>query len=170
MPSAYKTLKRKYWIYFLSLSFFFFFFLPSLFGAAPAAYGEVPGLWLELELATATATLDPSHSLWQCQILNPLSETKDWTHILLDISRVLTGWATTGNLASFSYFCVLFIIIRRYSDIHYISYVFPNFFCETDYFPTSSPCPRTTRQLKIPFLSPSFLFSLLLTLYVHSNV
>ena len=56
---------------------------------------EVPRLGVELELqlpayATATAMWDPSHicdlchTLWQPQILNPLSEAKDGTHILTD--------------------------------------------------------------------------------------
>ena len=54
---------------------------------------EVPRLVVELELqlqayATAIAILDLSHifnlhhSLWQCQILNPLREARDQTHIL----------------------------------------------------------------------------------------
>ena len=54
-----------------------------------------PGVKSELQAAaaayaTATATLDPRHicelccSLWQCQILNPLSEARDWTHILTE--------------------------------------------------------------------------------------
>ena len=49
---------------------------------------EVPRLGVELELylpayTTATAMRDPSsvcdlhHSLWQCQVLNPLSEARD---------------------------------------------------------------------------------------------
>ena len=49
---------------------------------------EVPRLGVELELQPlayprATATRDPSricnlhHSLWQCQILNPLNEARD---------------------------------------------------------------------------------------------
>ena len=55
---------------------------------------EVPRLGVKLELrlqvyTTATATQDPSHmcnlhhSLWQCQILNPLSEARDQTSILM---------------------------------------------------------------------------------------
>ena len=60
---------------------------------------EVPRLGVKLELqlltyATATAMQDPSrifdlcHSSWQCWILNPLSESRDRIHILMDISRV----------------------------------------------------------------------------------
>ena len=54
------------------------------------------GVKSELQLmayATATATQDPSHvcdlhhSSQQCQILNPLSEAKDGTHLRMD-----TGW------------------------------------------------------------------------------
>ena len=53
---------------------------------------EVPRLGTELELqllvyAIAMATLDPSHlpcSLWQHRILNPLSEARDRTRILMD--------------------------------------------------------------------------------------
>ena len=57
---------------------------------------EVPRLAVERELqlpvyTTATATRDPSRicdrhlSSQQCQILNPLSEALDQTHILMDI-------------------------------------------------------------------------------------
>ena len=60
---------------------------------------KVPRLGVELELqlpasATATATQDLSHicdlhhSLWQCWILNPLSEARDQTCVLMDTSRV----------------------------------------------------------------------------------
>ena len=56
---------------------------------------EVPGLGVESELqvsayATATAMLDLCHicnlrhSLWQCQMLNPLSEVRGQTSILMD--------------------------------------------------------------------------------------
>ena len=60
---------------------------------------EVPRLGVESELqllvyTTATATWDPSHiydlhsSLPQCWILNPLSEARDWTRILMYPSLV----------------------------------------------------------------------------------
>ena len=59
---------------------------------------------LELQLlACATATQDPSwvwdlcHSSWQHQILNPLSEVRDWTYILMDASWVHYCWAATGT-------------------------------------------------------------------------
>ena len=60
---------------------------------------EVSRLGVELELwlpadTTATAMQDPSlvcdlhYSSWQCQILNPLSEGRDQTQILMGTSRV----------------------------------------------------------------------------------
>ena len=68
---------------------------------------EVPRLGVELELqllayVTATATADLSrvfnlhHSWWQRQILNPLSEARDGTYILIDTSQICFPWATTG--------------------------------------------------------------------------
>ena len=52
---------------------------------------------------TATATWDPSHicnihcSSQQCQILNPLSKTRDWTRILMDTSWVLNTLSHDRN-------------------------------------------------------------------------
>ena len=77
----------------------FFFFLVFL-GLCPWQM-EVPKLGVEMELpllayATATAMPDPSlicdqhHSSWQQWILNPTSEARDWTHILM----VCYCWAT----------------------------------------------------------------------------
>ena len=84
------------------------FFL--LFRAAPGRtwHMEVPRLGVESELqllacTTATAKQDLSrvcnlhHSSWQHQTLNPLSEARDWTHILMDTSWVCYHWATTGT-------------------------------------------------------------------------
>ena len=61
---------------------------------------EIPRLGVESELplpayTTATAPRDLSfiydlhHSSWQCQIPNPLSEVRDGTLILMDISQIL---------------------------------------------------------------------------------
>ena len=72
----------------MAFFFFFFFFL---------SFEEVPRLGVKLELqlpatATATATPDPSrvcdlhHSSRHRQILNPLSEARDQTRVLMDAS------------------------------------------------------------------------------------
>ena len=72
----------------------FFYFL----GPRPQQM-EVPGLGVRLELqlsacTTATARPDPSFichlgpSSWQCWILNPRSEARDRTLILMDTSQV----------------------------------------------------------------------------------
>ena len=72
---------------------------------------EVPrlGVRSELELlgyTTATATPDPScicdlhHSSQQHQILNPLSEARDGTRVLLDTSQVCYCWVMTGTPCS----------------------------------------------------------------------
>ena len=69
---------------------------------------EIPRLGVESELqlpayAIATATWDPSrvsdlhHSSLQCWLLNPLSEAKNGTHILVDTSRVLNPLNPSGN-------------------------------------------------------------------------
>ena len=69
---------------------------------------EVSRLGVELELqqllayTTATATRDPSrvcdlhHSSWQQRILNPLSEARDRTHVLMDTSWIRFCYTMTG--------------------------------------------------------------------------
>ena len=57
-----------------TLILFFFLFM-----AAPMAYGSSPGRGVELELQ-----LQPMPQPWQCWILNPLSEARVQTHILMD--------------------------------------------------------------------------------------
>ena len=78
---------------------------------------EVRRLWVKLELqllAWAIAAslhhnhsswdlscaCDLHHSLWQHQILNPLSKAKDGTHILMDTNRIHFCCATTGTPCS----------------------------------------------------------------------
>jgi len=67
---------------------------------------EVPRLGVESELqlpAYATAMPDPSHicdlhhKSWQRQILNPLSEARDWTHNLMVPSQIRFHCATMGT-------------------------------------------------------------------------
>ena len=69
---------------------------------------EVPRLGVKLELqlpayTTATAMPDlshdcsPHHSSQQHQILNPLREARDGTHILMDPSQFHYHQATTGT-------------------------------------------------------------------------
>ena len=90
------------WSFFFFLSLVFFFFR-----ASPAKYGG-SRLGAELELkppayATATAAHDPSrvwdlYSSLQHQILNPLSEARDQTRVLMDASRLDNHWAMPGIL------------------------------------------------------------------------
>ena len=67
---------------------------------------EVPRLgvkWGLQLLAYTTVTPDPRHvcdlhhSSWQCRILNPLSEARDRTHILMDTSQIRFCCTTTGT-------------------------------------------------------------------------
>ena len=64
--------------------FFFFFF--CLFRAEPMAYGSSQARgWIR---AASTCL---HHSLWQLQILNPLSEARDGIQFLMDTSRIQTA-------------------------------------------------------------------------------
>ena len=75
---------------------------PLVYGSSQARVGVESELWL-LTSATAKATRDPSHicnlyhSSWQRQILNPLSEARDRTCILIGASWIHFLWATMGT-------------------------------------------------------------------------
>ena len=88
--------------FFLFPFFFFFFFGPHL------GHTEVPRPEVKLELqlpayTIATATSDPSctcdlhHNSQQHQILNPLSEARNRTCILMDTRQVLHLLSHNGN-------------------------------------------------------------------------
>ena len=75
----------------------------------------VPGLEVQRELqlpaySTATATQEPSricdlhHSLWQCQILKPLSEARDPTTFSRTLCQVLYLMNHSGSSHKFSLF------------------------------------------------------------------
>ena len=82
-PPTFCTL---FFVFFVCLFVLFFVFM-----ALPAAYGNSQARgWI----VATTAGLH--HSLQQHRILNPLSEARDGTHVLIDISWVCYCWATKG--------------------------------------------------------------------------
>ena len=91
-----------------SLTFYFNLFSFFFFLGLHPWHMEVPRLGVKLELqlpayATATVTWDPSHfcnlhhSSRQRWILNPLSEARDRTHILMDINWILNPLSHNGS-------------------------------------------------------------------------
>ena len=104
---------------------------------------EVPRLGIESQMkmpayATATATPDPSHicdlycSLQQYQILNPLSEARDWTCILMDTSWVVKPKSHNGN------FIILYILNLHNAVRKKLKY--SDFFLRKDLRPLFSEC------------------------------
>ena len=91
---------------------------------------EVHRLWDKLELqlwayTTATAVpylscvCDLHHSSWQCQILNPLIEPRDWICILMDTSQIFYCWATMGTpLCTLNLSYKLFYSRRQKKQLH----------------------------------------------------
>ena len=110
---------RELEIYLLSFFGFFFFFL--IFLGPYLQHMEVPRIAVKSELqlpayATATAIQDPSpvcslyHSSWQRWILNPLSEVRDRTPILIDTSQVCYGCATMGTPWNVFYIFIFYLL------------------------------------------------------------
>ena len=80
---------------------------------------EVPRIRVRSELqllAHATATAMPvlscihdlCHSLWQCWILNPMSEAREWTHILMDTIWVLNP--LSHNRSSLEFYLSIYVL------------------------------------------------------------
>ena len=81
--------------FFGRVNFFFFFFFFCIFWGAPKAYG---GSQARCQIRAVAASLcHLNHSSPQCQILNPLSEARVRTCILMDTSQILFHWAKTGT-------------------------------------------------------------------------
>ena len=113
------------WISGLFSGFFFFF---VFFRAAPSAYG---GSHARGPIRTVAAGLHHSHShtrsepwLWpiyhssqHCRILNPLSEARDRTHVLMNISQIRVCWAATGT----PYFQFLPLGVSLFPCLHCVS-------------------------------------------------
>ena len=109
-------------------------FHPSFLFTAPPAHMEVPRLGVELALqlpacTTATATPDPNcicdlcRSLWQCQILNPLSEARDQTASSRTLGCVLNPLSHNGSSCCYCFFFFYnsFHISREQNYNHYFS-------------------------------------------------
>ena len=101
-----------------------FFWRGEFFLGLHPRHLEVPRLWVESELqlpayTTVTSTEDPSricdlhHSsqLWQLGILNPLSEARGQTCVLLNTSCVHATEPKRELLSSFSFLNSLYILI-----------------------------------------------------------
>ena len=117
----------------------FFFF--CLLGPHPQ-HVEIPRLGVQLELqlsayTTAIATRDRSrvcdlrHSSGQCQILNPVSEARDQTHVLMDTSRICFCCTTTP-------------IFEIFNNIFLIGHIMSGFHCHT-YFWQKATDPKTRK-------------------------
>jgi len=89
--------------------FIYSFIYLSAFLGPHLWHTEVPRLGVQSELqlqafTTATAMQDLynvcnlHHSSRQCWILNPLSEARGQTHILMDTSQICFWWVTMGTL------------------------------------------------------------------------
>ena len=116
-----------------SLSLFNFFKIFSFLGPHPR-HMEIPRLGVESELqlpahSTATAMWDPScicnlhYSSRQHQILNPRSEARDRTCILMDASWIGFYGTTMGNLSNSFFF--LFFFFFSFSSCTFGIWMFP---------------------------------------------
>ena len=101
--------------------FLFFVFFFCFLGLYPW-HMEVPrsGCKLEQHLLAYTiaaamwdssCNCDQHHSSWQCQIPNPLMEARDWTHILMDTSRICFHYTAIGSLPNFQCFASWYLVI-----------------------------------------------------------
>ena len=73
----------------------------------------------QLEVAAASLHHSPRNAgsepqVWQCQILNPLSEAKHWTHILMDTIWVCNPLSHKGNSINF-WLCITMYIKYNWS-------------------------------------------------------
>ena len=99
----------------ISGNFFFFFF--SLLCTVAEAYGN---FWAMGQIRAAAAGLcsicDLYHSSQQCRILNPLSEPRDGTHILMDTSQVLNLLSHHRN-SQYQLFLILILLVKMIFQI-----------------------------------------------------
>ena len=82
-------------LFILFIYLFIYLFLPAACGGSQArvqigatAAGLQPSLRSCLTMQDLSHVCNPHHSPWQCWVLNPQSEARDWTWILMDPSWV----------------------------------------------------------------------------------
>ena len=64
----------------------------------------------------------PDPSSRQCRILNPLSEAREWTCVLMDACQIHFHWATTGTpVFSKNSFSILSFIYYWFSEVGFTS-------------------------------------------------
>ena len=110
---------KNYWVQpFLSCYFLFL-------GGQHLRHMEVPRLGVKLELqlqayTTATAITDPSHicdlchSMWQCQIHNPLRKARDGTCTLTD---TMLATEPQQELLRTTFFLLLFVLLGPHPQL-----------------------------------------------------
>ena len=102
-----------------------------LFRAASVAYGGSRPRDRIRAYATATATQDASrecdlhHSSWQCRILNPLSEARDGTCILVVTSQAHKPLSHKGKSLNILYFIYLFYFYFLFSFFVFLPFLGP---------------------------------------------
>ena len=111
-------------IYNIDIKYFIYIYFFCFCRATPAAYrsSQARGK-LELHLptyATATATwnlnhiCDLHHISQQHQIPDPLSKSRDWTHILMDTSQIHFHCTTTGNPWFYIFILLQMVLIFKF--------------------------------------------------------
>ena len=66
---------------------------------------------------------DLHHNSWQCQILYPLSEARDWTCVLMVTSQIHFLWTTTGTPRSI-FLTQMMSIVLQWNVSHWIKHSF----------------------------------------------
>ena len=95
----------------VSLFFLFFLFLFRAVPLSSQSRSRIAAAAPAYSTGTATPDLsclcDLPHSLWQCQILNPLIEARARTRIFMDTSQFLNLLSHNGNSQIISFSCCM---------------------------------------------------------------
>jgi len=105
-----------------------YLFIYLLFRAKPVAYGRSQARgWIRAVAAglhhrhspmpDLSRICDIHHNLWQHQILNPLSEARNWTCLLMDTSQARNPLNHNGNSLYYIFSCTVYKVILLF--IHY---------------------------------------------------